>query len=92
MPAARPLEAALLIMLPPPPPPPPLASRTLLAVDDLLTDLAVDLVAAVGRARHVSPQYLALAVPGLCHTHTPCLRASVPGCAYCARRGNCFSR
>jgi hypothetical protein len=66
--------------------------RALLAVDDLLTDLAVHLVAATGRARHVSPQYLALAVPGLCHTHNPCLRETQPGCAYCARRGNCFAR
>jgi hypothetical protein len=69
--------------------------RALLAVadivDDLLTDLAVHLVAATGKARHVSPQYLALSVPGLCHSHNPCVRTQQPGCAYCARRGNCFA-
>lgn len=68
----------------------PATARALLAVDDLLTDLATDLVAAAGKARHVSPQYLALSVPGLCHSHNPCLRTQ-PGCAYCARRGNCFA-
>lgn len=67
------------------------ARRVLLAADDLLSDLAVDLVAAVGKARHVSPQYLALAVPGLCHAHNPCASPRPGSCAYCARRGNCFA-
>jgi hypothetical protein len=65
-------------------------SAALLAADDLLSDLAVDLVAAAGKARHVSPQYLAIAVPGLCHAHNPCSSARPASCAYCARRGNCF--
>ena len=52
--------------------------------------LALGLVNAVARARKVSPHHLALLVPGLCHAHCPDRRAAVPGCAYCARRGNCF--
>lgn len=66
------------------------ASRVLEAVDDHLTSHAVGLVNRVAAARRVSPHHLALAVPGLCHSHGPDGRDRVPGCAYCARRGNCF--
>lgn len=56
----------------------------------VLTQLAVRLVVGVARAHHVSPQYVALAVPGLCHTHNPC-RSIRDDCAYCVRRGNCHA-
>ena len=58
-------------------------------VDDLLTEFALALVNALARARKVSPHHVALAVPGLCHTHVPDARL-VDGCAFCRRRGNCF--
>lgn len=66
------------------------ATRLLDALEALSTGHAVGLVNGVARARRVSPHHLALAVPGLCHTHLPDARAVVPGCAYCARRGNVF--
>lgn len=61
------------------------------SLDELLTDAAVSIVNALARARRVSAHHLALQVPGLCHTHAPDRRPAVPGCAYCARRGNCFA-
>lgn len=67
-------------------------TRLIDALDALATDHAVALVNSVARARRVSPHHLALAVPGLCHSHLPDERAAVPGCVYCARRGNCFAR
>jgi len=67
-----------------------LAARTLDAVDALLTEQAVTLVNSVARAKKVSPHHIALQVPGLCHAHGP-HPALVDGCAYCARRGNCFA-
>ena len=66
------------------------ASRVIDAVDDHLTSVAVGLVNRLAAARRVSPHHVALAVPGLCHVHGPDGRRAVPGCAYCARRGNCF--
>jgi len=67
-----------------------LADETARAVDELLTLQAAAVLNAVAVSRRVSPHHLALAVPGLCHAHGPDDRAAVPGCAYCARRGNCF--
>lgn len=67
------------------------AARVVDAVDDLLTSEAVGLVNRLAAARRVSPHHLALAVPGLCHAHGPDDRRAVPGCAYCARCGNCFA-
>ena len=73
-----------------------LAERTVQALDALLTSHALHFVNALARARKVSPHHVALQVPGLCHTHGPDTRVfdgSDGGrrCAYCARRGNCFS-
>lgn len=82
-----------------PRPPPPLffcmmdvlAARYLQEIDGLLREFAVDLLVLTGRQKHVSPQYLALAVPGLCHTHNPCA-APQPGCLYCRTHGNAALR
>ena len=60
------------------------------ALEDVVTQLAVRVLVTVGRAHHVSPQYLAVLVTGLCHAHNP-TRAYVDGCAYCARRGNVYA-
>jgi hypothetical protein len=60
-------------------------------VEGLLTDIAVDAVTRLGRARRVSPHHLALQVPGLCHTHCPDRHDHRAECAYCRRRGNCFA-
>lgn len=57
---------------------------------EVLEGAAVELLVFAGRLRHVSPQYLALAVPGLCHTHNPC-QGVQPGCLYCQRHGNAFA-
>lgn len=59
-------------------------------VDDLLSEVALGLVNVVAKSRKFSPHHVALLVPGLCHTHCPDGRV-VNGCAYCARRGNCFA-
>ena len=67
-----------------------LAARVLADVDNLLTLLGLDLVNRLARKRRVSPHHLALAVPGLCHTHAPDDRL-IHGCHYCRRRGNCFA-
>jgi len=66
-------------------------------LEALLTDQAVALINPLARARRVSPHHLALAVPGLCHTHGPDRRVldgarGGTACAYCRRRGNCFAR
>lgn len=61
------------------------------SIDDLLTEVAVSLVNSVSRARKVSPHHVALAVPGLCHTHCPDARV-MRDCAYCRRKGNVFAR
>lgn len=68
------------------------ARRLLDRLEPVAVEFAVGLVNSVARARRVSPHHLALAVPGLCHVHLPDGRAAVPGCAYCARRGNSFAR
>lgn len=67
------------------------ARQVLDAIETLASDHALKLINSVAAARRVSPHHLALAVPGLCHTHLPDERAAVPGCAYCRRRGNCFA-
>lgn len=67
------------------------STRVLDELEALTADFAVHLINRVAGARRVSPHHLALAVPGLCHAHLPDGRAAVPGCAYCARRGNCFA-
>ena len=69
-----------------------MAAALLDDLEALVVDYAVGLVNSVARARRVSPHHLALVVPGLCHTHLPDGRPAVPGCAYCARRGNSFAR
>lgn len=61
------------------------------AIDTALERTAEAVLNALAARRRASPYALALAVPGLCHAHGPDPRAAVPGCAYCARRGNCFS-
>lgn len=67
-------------------------TRLIDSLEALATAHAVTIINAAARARRVSPHHLALAVPGLCHSHLPDERAVVPGCVYCARRGNCFAR
>lgn len=76
-----------------------LAERTIQTLETILAGHALDLVNAVARARRVSPLHLALEVPGLCHSHVPDGRLFGPaadargrGCAFCARRGNCFAQ
>ena len=66
-----------------------MAARVTHQLESLLSDLAVDLVSRVGVRRKASPQYLALAVNGLCHNHNPCREVKAK-CAYCQRRGNTF--
>lgn len=67
-----------------------LRDTTLETIDELLGDVALSLVNCLAARRRVSPHHLALAVPGLCHSHGPC-RHLVADCAYCRRRGNCFA-
>ena len=67
-----------------------LAALVIDRLELILSDTAVCLVNSAARARKVSPHHLALAVPGLCHTHGPDLRDHGQRCAYCRRRGNCF--
>lgn len=60
------------------------------AVEALLLDHAVRVLNAVGARRRVSAHHLALAVPGLCHTHAPDAVVH-DDCAWCRRRGNRFA-
>lgn len=67
---------------------------TLADIEWLLETHALAIVNHLARKRRVSPHHLALAVPGLCHSHVPDdrLHTRAPDvCAYCQRRGNCFA-
>lgn len=68
-----------------------LADAVIDATERGLSDAAVHLINRLAASRRVSPHHLALAVPGACHGHGPDARHTVPGCAYCRRRGNCFA-
>ncbi len=59
------------------------------ALDDFLVDHAAEVVAHIAKSKRISPQYLALEVPGVCHTHVPSKKRK-QDCAFCTRRGNCF--
>lgn len=60
-------------------------------IDALLVSAAATLLNRVAAKRRVPPYYLALEVPGVCHTHLPDERLQ-PGCAYCRRRGTGFAK
>lgn len=59
------------------------------AIDDHLVQYAAALVADIAHTQKISAQYLALAVPGMCHSHAPSKKRKFD-CAFCERRGNCF--
>lgn len=65
------------------------AQRTIDAVEALLSRAAEEFVRGLAAARKIQPLHLALAVPGLCHTHNPC-KFLVEECAFCSRAGNVF--
>ena len=44
----------------------------------------------VASVTKIPAAHLAIEIPGCCHTHPPTTDV-VGGCAYCARRGNCFA-
>ena len=71
------------------PDPSTFAQRTIDAVETLLSRAAQEFVRGLAAARKIQPLHLALAVPGLCHTHNPC-KFLADDCAYCARAGNVF--
>lgn len=54
------------------------------------SEAIAEVLNAVSSKTRVSAFNLAVRVPGACHTHPP-TKNVVPGCAYCARRGNVFS-
>lgn len=54
------------------------------------SEAITEVLNAVSSKTRVSAFNLAVRVPGACHTHPP-TKNVVPGCAYCARRGNVFS-
>jgi hypothetical protein len=60
------------------------------AIDDHLVECAAMVIADIAGQKKISPQYLALAVPGMCHTHAPSKKRKFD-CAFCDRRGNCFA-
>jgi hypothetical protein len=53
-------------------------------------DLAALVIDRLAKARKVNAAHAAQSIPGVCHSHEPTTDL-VPGCAYCARRGNAFS-
>lgn len=59
-------------------------------LDSHLTDLAVCLINQTAAERRVSPHHLALAVPGVCHAHSPDTQIHAD-CSFCHRRGNYFA-
>lgn len=59
-------------------------------IDDHMVKYASGVIATLAAAKKVSPQYLAMDVPGVCHTHAPCRKRKFD-CAFCERRGNCFA-
>jgi hypothetical protein len=61
------------------------------ALDNHLVLHAAEVVADIAGRKKISPQYLALAVPGMCHTHVPSRKRKFSDCAFCTRRGNCFA-
>ena len=65
------------------------AQRTIDAVERLLSRAAQEFVRGLAAARKIQPLHLALAVPGLCHTHNPC-KFLAEDCAFCSRAGNVF--
>ena len=65
------------------------AQRAIDAVEALLSRAAQEFVRGLAAERKIQPLHLALAVPGLCHTHNPC-KFLADDCAYCARAGNVF--
>ncbi len=64
-----------------------IAHRLIHRIEALQSNVGEFLINAVARKHRVSPYYLALRVPGVCHTHSPTTRV-VDGCPYCRRRGN----
>ena len=60
-------------------------------IDDHLVTYAAKIIATIATEKKISPQYLALAVPGVCHTHAPSKKRKFDDCAFCERRGNCFA-
>lgn len=59
-------------------------------VEQIQLAVAGPLVNALAAQHKVQPFHVALHIPGLCHAHNP-RRDPSPDCAFCARRGNCFS-
>ena len=58
--------------------------------EDACATVAERVVSAVAASRKTNAAHVAVSVPGLCHVHEPTTE-TVPGCAYCARRGNVFA-
>lgn len=54
---------------------------------EVFSNFAVHVIA---ESTKISVLSIAHKLNGFCHTHLPCADL-VEGCAYCARRGNCFS-
>ena len=60
------------------------------SAEQLLIDFAVTLVVALAKQHKVNPHHLALAVPGLCHTHHPSPTVHA-ACVFCQRTGNVYA-
>lgn len=54
-------------------------------IDTVLTSFAVDIIKAVSKKTKIHPTTLALAVPGLVHSHWFVTDEPIQGCLYCER-------